>query len=152
MSRNEYLREIVQGELDAAHVREMLDNGWKPRAVEWEREVDALGALDSAPSQGQYEELPYGLRIAQDCHHVEQDPQEMEALHTLTELIVQDATLTRMADELNRRGYRPREGTKWTALMIYNLFPRLIEVTPKIFSEDLWKIRRPQVAAMSWNS
>ena len=39
MSRNEYLREIVKGELDAAHIREMLADGWKPRAVEWEREV-----------------------------------------------------------------------------------------------------------------
>lgn len=146
------IERIRKAQFDSNEAMELMREGWRLTSVEWEREVDAPGPLDSAPSAGQYEELPYGLRIAQDCHHVEQDPQEMEALHTLTELIVQDATLTRMADELNRRGYRPREGTKWTALMIYNLFPRLIEVTPKIFSEDLWKIRRPQVAAMSWNS
>jgi hypothetical protein len=65
---------------------------------------------------------------------------------------VQDATLTRMADELNRRGFPTRNGTKWTALMIYQLFPRLIEVTPRIFAEEQWKLRRPAVAAISWNS
>ena len=46
----------------------------------------------------------------------------MHAIHTLTELIVQDATLTRMADELNRRGFPTRNGTKWTALMITSYF------------------------------
>ncbi len=48
MSRNEYLREIVKGELDAAHIREMQENGWKPRAVEWEREVTAAGRRRAA--------------------------------------------------------------------------------------------------------
>jgi hypothetical protein len=153
MKRIEKVRKPQAGEFDVNQAMEMVREGWRLSAVEWEREVDAPGALPTeTPSAGQFEELPYGLRVAQDCHHVEQDPQEMEALHTLTELIVQDATLTRMADELNRRGFKPREATKWTALMIYNLFPRLIEVTPRIFSEDQWKIRRPQVAAMSWNS
>jgi hypothetical protein len=146
------IERIRKSQFDSNEAMELMRDGWRLTSVEWEREVDAPGAVDSAPAAGQYEELPYGLRVAQDCHHVEQDPEEMEALHTLTELIVQDATLTRMADELNRRGYKPREGKKWTALMIYNLFPRLIEVTPRIFSEDQWKVRRPQVASMSWNS
>ena len=59
MSRNEYLREIVKGELDAAHIREMLADGWKPRAVEWEREAPA--ASEGAP---RVEDVPYGLQIA----------------------------------------------------------------------------------------
>ena len=153
MKRIERVRKPQAGEFDSNQAMQMVKDGWRLSAVEWEREVDApADSPAAAPPAGVYEELPYGLRVAQDCHHVEQDPQEMQALLTLTELIVQDATLTRMADELNRRGFAPREGTKWTALMIYNLFPRLIEVTPRIFSEEQWKVRRPQIAAPSWNS
>lgn len=148
------IERIRKAQFDSNEAMQLMQEGWRLVAVEWERETDAPAgtAAPETPAAGQYEELPYGLRVAQDCHHVEQDPHEMEALNTLTELIVQDATLTRMADELNRRGYKPRQASKWTPLMIYNLFPRLIEVTPRIFSEDQWKIRRPQVAAMSWNS
>lgn len=146
------IERIRKAQFDSNEAMQLMQEGWRLTSVEWEREVDAPGAIDAAPSADQFEELPYGLRVAQDCHHVEQDPHEMEALNTLTELIVQDATLTRMADELNRRGFKPRQAAKWNALMIYNLLPRLIEVTPRIFAEDQWKSRRPQVAAIAWNS
>ena len=85
MSRNEYLREIVKGELDATHIREMLAIGWKPRAVEWEREVTAAG--DAAP---RVEDVPYGLQIAPDCGHLEENPDEMRILFSMMELVVQD--------------------------------------------------------------
>lgn len=146
------IERIRKAQFDSNEAMQLMQEGWRLTSVEWEREVDAPGAIDPAPSEGQFEELPYGLRVAQDCHHVEQDPHEMQALNTLTELIVQDATLTRMADELNRRGFKPRQAAKWNALMIYNLLPRLIEVTPRIFAEDQWKSRRPQIAAIAWNS
>lgn len=146
------IERIRKAQFDSNEAMQLMQEGWHLTSVEWEREVDAPGAIDAGPSEGQFEELPYGLRVAQDCHHVEQDPHEMQALNTLTELIVQDATLTRMADELNRRGFKPRQTAKWNALMIYNLLPRLIEVTPRIFAEDQWKSRRPQIAAIAWNS
>ncbi len=153
MKKLERVRYTLKGDFDPAQTSQMAQAGWRPVAVEWEREVEAPGDVNaSTEAAPHYEELPYGLRVAQDCHHLEEDPAEMHAIHTLTELIVQDATLTRMADELNRRGFPTRNGTKWTALMIYQLFPRLIEVTPRIFAEEQWKLRRPAVAAISWNS
>lgn len=146
MSRNEYLREIVKGELDAAHVREMLDNGWKPRAVEWEREV---AAEETAP---RVEDVPYGLCIAPDCGHLEENPDEMRILFSMMELVVQDRSLTRMAEELNRRGYATRDGKPWTALSVYNIFPRLVDVTTRIFQSENWKSRRAEIPRVMWNS
>jgi hypothetical protein len=147
MSRNEYLREIVKGELDSGHIREMLENGWKPRAVEWEREVSAAG--DATP---RVEDVPYGLQIAPDCGHLEENPDEMRILFSMMELVVQDRSLSRMAEELNRRGYATRDGKPWTELSVYNIFPRLVDVTPRIFQSENWKSRRNDIPRVAWNS
>jgi hypothetical protein len=56
------------------------------------------------------EEIPFGLRIAADCRHLEDDPLEMQTLKFLTELIVQDVSFKSMADALNIREYRTRDG------------------------------------------
>jgi Recombinase len=147
MSRNEYLREIVKGELDASHIREMQENGWKPRAVEWEREVTAAG--EGTP---RVEDVPYGLQIAPDCGHLEENPDEMRILFSMMELVVQDRSLSRMAEELNRRGYATRDGQPWTQLSVYNIFPRLVDVTPRIFQSENWKSRRSEIPRVAWNS
>lgn len=147
MARNEYLREIVKGELDAAHLREMAENGWKPRAVEWEREMTAAGG-----SSPRVEDVPYGLQIAPDCGHLEENPDEMRILFTMMELVVQDRSLSRMAEELNRRGYATRDGKPWTELSVYNIFPRLVDVTPRIFQSENWKSRRNDIPRVAWNS
>jgi hypothetical protein len=152
MARTETVRHALQGEFDPAQVQQMTQAGWRPVAIEWQREVPGAEPVPIVETDQPLEEVPYGLRVAQDCHHLEADPAEMHALHTLAELIVEDATLNRMAEELNRRGFPMRDGGKWTALAIYQLFPRLIEVTPRIFSHEQWRARRPNVASISWNS
>ncbi|HVA16292.1 MAG TPA: recombinase family protein [Candidatus Dormibacteraeota bacterium] len=95
---------------------------------------------------------PFGLRVASDCAHLEEDPEEMRALNTMMELIVQDISLPRMAEELNRRGCATRDGKPWSAVTIFNVFPRLIDVTPRIFSGDAWPARRREIARVTWNS
>jgi hypothetical protein len=96
--------------------------------------------------------VPYGLRVASDCRHLERDPREMEALNMITEMVVRDVPLSGIAQELNRRGFTMRDGSRWNALSVYGIFPRLIEVTPKIFSEEQWRERRPDMARITWNS
>ena len=54
------------------------------------------------------EEIPFGLRIASDCRHLEDDPLEMQTLKFLGEMIVQDISFNSMADALNVREYRTR--------------------------------------------
>jgi len=144
---NEYHREILKGSLEARHVQEMQEAGWKPRAIEWEREAPSAEA--SGP---RLEDLPFGLQIAPDCGHLEENPAEMRMLFVMLELVVQDASLTHMAEELNRRGYKTRDGKDWTPLSVYKVFPRLVEVTPRIFSDQSWASRRPQLSRVRWNS
>jgi len=151
MAKIERLREAVQRNLDLNHVHEMMQSGWKLSGLEWERESSA--PVEPEPTTDSlYEEVPYGLRVASDCRHLERDPREMEALNMITEMIVQDAPLSRIAQELNRQAFPTRDGVRWTALSVYNIFPRLIEVTPKIFSDEQWRERRPDMARITWNS
>jgi hypothetical protein len=148
MPRIERFRTAVKGTLEQSSFEQMTASGWRPVAIEWEREAPG----EQLPSRLKIEELPYGLRVAQDCHHLEEDPVEMDALQTIMEMIVQDATLTRIAQELNRRGFPTRDGAKWSPLSVYQIFPRLIEVTPRIFGDADWKTRRPDMTRVTWNS
>jgi hypothetical protein len=144
---NEHYREVLKGSIDAGHIEEMKTAGWKPLAIEWERV--APGAAEGKHPQP---EIPFGLQIAKDCTHLEENPAEMRILFVMMELVVQDASLTRMAEELNRRGYKPRGGGDWTPLSVYNVFPRLVEVSPRIFSDESWVSRPRQLSRIPWNS
>ncbi len=149
MTRIERMRTALKGSLDQAGFEQMAGTGWRPIAIEWEREVSGE---ETAAASRKLEEVPFGLRVAHDCHHLEEDPAEMNALQTIMELIVQDAPLSRIAQELNRRGFATRDGAKWSALSVYQIFPRLIEVTPRIFADEEWKGRRPDMMRVTWNS
>jgi hypothetical protein len=98
------------------------------------------------------EEIPYGMRIAADCHHLEENPSEMQILKFLAELIVQDASFNAMADALNMRGFRTRDARAWTAAGVFKLTPRLIEIAPRILSGQEWETRRKQLSRVTWNS
>ena len=76
---------------------------------------------------------------------LEESPEEMNALTLILELIVQDRSLSSMADTLNNQGFRTRDGSKWTVVTVYNMLPRLIEVSPRIFTKDSWIERRKQI-------
>jgi hypothetical protein len=135
------LREVLTSPLTPEYVARRADEGWSPVAVEWERpNGDA-----STPQPDIVEEIPYGLQIAGDCHHLEENPLEKEVLVCIMEQIVQDQPLSKVAAELNRLGHRTRQGTRWSPVAIFNLLPRLIEAGPRIFSSDEWAERREQL-------
>ena len=85
--------------------------------------------------------------MAADCKHLEEDAEEMEVLTSGMELIVSECPFTRIADELNRKGFRTRNGEDWTPVSIFNLLPRLIEVGPRIFPTEDWAERRKRIYA-----
>lgn len=151
MGRMERVREVIHGKLDLDDMQHKYAAGWRLAALEWERETAAVDAATEAP-QSNLHELPFGLRVAADCMHLEEDPAEMKALNTMMELIVQDISLQRMADELNRAGYLTRSGKPWSAVSIFQIFPRLIELTPQIFNEEGWRTRRHEIGRVAWNS
>jgi hypothetical protein len=149
MAKMERVREAVHGKLDLEDMQQKYSAGWRLTALEWEREA-AGDEITTMPSN--LRELPFGLRVASDCMHLEEEPTEMKALNTLMELIVQDISMQRMADELNRAGYVTRSGKPWTAVSIFQIFPRLIELTPQIFHEESWRTHRREIGRVAWNS
>src|SRR6266849_60480 len=135
------MREVLSGPLGPGYLEQRASEGWKPVAVVWEREL-AASAPDSASVT---EEVPYGLKISEDCSQLEEDAAEREALVVMLELIVQDKPLSQVAEELNRRGLRTRHKTKWTPGTVFDMLPRLIDVGPRVFTSEEWVVRRAQL-------
>lgn len=138
MPGTERVHESLQGSLSSEYVKQREEAGWRMVAVEWERGLPAATAPDTPSLQ----QTPFGLRVAGDYAHLEEDPDEMQFLLSMMELIIQDISLFKVAEELNRKGFRMRNGNEWGPVAIFNMLPRLIEVTPRIFSSDEWVERR----------
>jgi Recombinase len=143
MAESERIRESLQAPLDPTYLRQREQAGWKLVAVEWERTTAAAPAVPPAVEATlNLEEAPFGLRVAGDCEHLEQNPNEMEFLLSMMELIIQDISLVKVAEELNRKGFRTRKGAEWGPVAVFNMLPRLIELTPRIFNNEEWLERR----------
>jgi len=137
MDKPERIRERISGIPDTDYFEVRKRAGWKLIAVEWER------AGDDRPATR--EEIPYGLRVANDCQHLEYDPDEMAVLTLMMELILQEQGFKHIASDLNQHGFRRRDGANWTEVSAFNLLPRLIEVGPRMFSTADWHERRKRI-------
>jgi len=135
MKKTERLRQVVAGAPSAEDIKKQVAKGWKLVAIEWEREVESAQAPLPA-------EVPFGLRVAADTQRLEENPDEREILLQLMELIVQEGSYARVADEINRRGFRTRQGSVWTPISVFEMLPRLIEVGPHLFQSSEWQKRR----------
>jgi hypothetical protein len=87
------------------------------------------------------------LRVSGDCVHLEDDPKEREILFEIMELTIQDGPYSGIAEELNRRGFRTREGGRWTPISVFQMLPRLIEAGPGILMSEEWRQRRQRMKA-----
>ena len=140
MKKTERVRQLVSGPPAEAELKQQAEKGWRLVAVEWERDVET--------SEGQLPgEVPFGLRIAPESQLLEENPEEREVLVQLMELLVQEGSYARIADEINRRGYRTRQGTPWSPISVFEMLPRLIEVGPHLFRSSEWAKRRHAVRA-----
>lgn len=138
MARVERMREVLAGPLTAAYMDRKSGEGWRPVVVVWERQVE-----DGKPAPANItEDVPYGLKISEDCLQLEQDIQEKEALLVMMEMIIQDKPLSEIADSLNQRGFRTRHNSPWTPGTVFDMLPRLIEVGPRVFTSEEWVVRR----------
>lgn len=150
MANSERIHESVNGSLDPRYLRERQDAGWRLVGVEWEREVPAgATATGEKSSKAAIEalraaalEAPIGARVVPEGSRFEEDPEEMKFLFSVMELIIQDISITKVAEELNRRGFQTRSGKPWGPVAIFNLLPRLVELTPRIFRSEEWVERR----------
>jgi hypothetical protein len=137
MANIERLRETLASPLSADEIALKLNQGWKMVAVEWERQAET-----AAPPEPFSEEVPFGLQVGDDCRHLQENIAEKQVLILIMEMIVQDKKLSQVADELNARRYRTRQGMSWNPATVFNLLPRLIEVGPRIFTSEEWVSRR----------
>jgi hypothetical protein len=137
MKKTERVRQSVSGSLGELDLQKQADKGWKLVAVEWEREVETVE--EPLPI-----EVPFGLRVGAETQKLEEDPRERETLFLMMELIVQEGSYSRIAEELNHRGFRTREGFRWTPVSVFEMLPRLIEVGPHLFRSPEWEQRKQQ--------
>ena len=143
MSKLQRVREVPSGPLQPEYVSQKVKEGWKLTAIEWEREVE-----DTEPGMLS-EEVPYGLRVGPDCKNLEENTGEKQALILMMDLIVQDAPLSLVAEELNRKGFLTRSGANWTPGSVFDMLPRLIQVGPRIFSSGDWTARTRHLFRMA---
>jgi hypothetical protein len=156
MAQFERVREAVQGSLEPDYVRRREQAGWRIVGAEWEREAAPSGTIPSGEpettARRQLDELvgsvPYGARVAEDCARLEENPSEMQFLLSMMELIIQDISISKVAEELNRKGFRTRQGSEWGPVAVFNMLPRLIELTPRIFATDEWVERRKKLTVV----
>lgn len=142
MAKVERMRQEVKSRLDPAELEKQTSQGWRMCAIEWERE------LPEQPAQKLTEEVPFGLQVSSEAGRLEENPVEREALFLIMELTIQDGPYSVIAEELNRRGYRTRQGVKWTPISVFQMLPRLIDVGPQIFATQEWQERRKKIAAV----
>jgi hypothetical protein len=142
MAKMERIRESFDRPLELDYLRERERAGWRLVAVEWERETQEA-APEASP---RLEEAPFGTRVAGDCESLTENPAEMDFLLSMMELIIQDVSLTKVAEELNRKGFCTRRGTEWGPVAVFNMLPRLIELTPRIFASAEWIERRKRLS------
>jgi Recombinase len=141
MAKMERIRQDVEASFGPDDIARQAEQGWRLVAVEWERELPETEGGAKPP-----EEVPFGLQVAKDAARLEENPLEQEILTLMMELTIQDGPYNVIADELNRRGYRTRQGMRWTPVSVFQMLPRLIEVGPRIFSTQEWQERRARLA------
>src|SRR5262245_53512544 len=129
MAKIEHIREVLSRPFDENHFRTKLKEGWRLVAVEWERDVEG----DAQRQAPWVEEVPYGLRVADDCLHLQENPVERRTLELMLRLISSDKSMSQIAEELNREGLQTRQGAAWTKTAVFNMLPRLIEAAPQIW-------------------
>jgi hypothetical protein len=139
MAHFERIRDVISGPFSSEIIGQRMAAGWQLVSIEWRRELPD----SEAPTEGAFsEDIPYGLRISDDCQRLEIEPTENQALMLMMDLLGQDFSYSHIVSDLNEKGFRTREGKPWSRVAVFNMMPRLIEVGPRLFHSDEWKSRQ----------
>ena len=140
MKRKERIRDVFPVPPSPEYWADKTGKGWKLVAAEWE--LDGEAAQEEAPWM---EDIPYGMKVAEDCRHLIEDAREKEALILMIEMIVADKPFSEIAECLNQRGFCMRSGARWTQIDVFQLLPRLVEVASRIYPPRDWSDRRQRI-------
>ncbi|MGD0629179.1 MAG: recombinase family protein [Terracidiphilus sp.] len=143
MAYFERVRDVVSVPFSPDIIQHRTAAGWQMVSIEWRRELPDA----EAPTEGVFnEDIPYGLRVSDDCRRLEVHPQEHQALMLMMELLVQDFSYSAIVSDLNEKGFRMRDGRPWSRIAVFNMIPRLIDVGPRFFKSEEWERRRIKFA------
>jgi hypothetical protein len=133
MAYFERIRDVVSESFSPAIMQQRQAAGWQLVSLEWRRELpDGESSHDGVFA----EEIPYGLRISDDCKRLEVDPVADQALTLMMDLLVQDFPYSSVVSSLNEGGFRMRDGRPWTRVAVFNMHPRLIQMGPRLFAAE----------------
>jgi|SRR6185437_6447177 len=151
MPNKERIRETLTSLPTLEYLAERIQAGWTLTAIEWERPASAATApAEPAPEPHNWaEEIPYGLRVSDDCTRLVESPPEIEIVILALDRIVEDCPLSQVAEELNRKNYRTRDGQPWTPSALFQLLPRMIQMGPRLFTSEQWQTRRGRIPKIS---
>lgn len=151
----ETMRDPVNQPVTLEYFQRRWAEGWQMSAIEWQREGETRGsdpeasagtsAAPALPVAEAAEEVPYGLRIARDCLHLEANPDEMAIMMVILQEIVKDQPFSLIAEHLNGRRLKTRGGREWTPADVFELMPRLIDAGPQLLKSSEWPARRLEV-------
>lgn len=133
MVKKERQRETVKALPTPDDVRARAEDGWQLVAVEWQREVEEI-------EEDSWHQTPYGLVTDEGEQRLRPHQGEEEALRVMLAMVIDDNnSLAQVADELNRRGLRTRDGGHWSQGAVFNMLPRLVDAAPRIFDSPAWQ-------------
>lgn len=138
-------RDVMTGPLTLDYLVQKAALGWKVAAIEWVREVETAPLSDTVVTLT--EEIPYGLRLAEDGSKLEQNPLERTVLLLILDSIVHEKRITEIALHLNSEGLPTRQGGVWSPSAVFELLPRLIEAGPSLLKSDEWQSMRSRKSA-----
>jgi Recombinase len=141
------IRDIISGPLSPEYFYQRAAEGWIVSAVEWQKA--SVAESKASVTEAGRQEVPYGQRISDDCDFLIDDATEMDVLLFIYERVVSGWRPTAVATELNHHGYRTRHGSPWTASAVFDLLPRLIELSPKLQSRPDWPSRRAKLMVIA---
>ena len=126
---------------DFEEMKRAIADEWRPVSMVWEKpDLSPPAESESAPLPAPTL-VPYGLQIAENCQQLEVNPNEAEVLFLMMEMTAADQRDAAIAQELNRRGFRTRDGWPWTPVSVFQVLPRLIEAAPQILNSEQWRRR-----------
>jgi hypothetical protein len=143
MAYFERIRDVISGPFSPEVIQQRTAAGWQMVSIDWRRELPA----GETPTEGAFHvDIPYGLRISDDCQRLEVEPTENQAMMLMMEWLGQDFSYSSIVSDLNEKGYRMRDGKPWNRVAVFNMMPRLIEAGPRMFSSEDWKRLRQGLA------
>lgn len=142
MAYFERMRDVISEPFSPEIMRQRVESGWQMVAIEWRRELPD----SEAPDRAFNEDIPYGLRISEDCKRLEVNPYENQVLMLMMDLLAQDFSYSSIVNDLNEKGFKTRDWKPWSRVAVFNMMPRLIEAGPRIFSSEEWEKRRSKIA------